>query len=140
MPITHDSSITKGRVMLLACILEGRTIDVGQLIHKEIVQCTSNKTSHLFFLILTTRLCLHQDVPVLNDEEIVKDKLMIDKHTMERLMLQDPTRCGALPTMALNKITAQFTKIQKQLTRMEEAQSAFANQAKKREIGILAAF
>lgn len=79
MPTTHDSSITKERVLLLTCLLEGRSIDVGQIIHWEIVQCPSKKTGRLFFPSLSTKICLHCDVLVMNEEELIKDKLVIDK-------------------------------------------------------------
>lgn len=43
MPIRHNSSITNERVLLLLCLLEGKSIDVWKVIHREIIQCASKR-------------------------------------------------------------------------------------------------
>lgn len=72
-------------------------------------------------------LYLRRDVTVLNDEELIKDKLVIDKTTLEHFMLQKLSWIGTMPSGIINEMMAQLAKILEQFSRLEEARSAFAN-------------
>lgn len=115
MPTTHDSSVTKEKVLLLACLMEGRSIDIGQLIHREIAQCTTKRMCHLFFLNLISKLCMKSNALVVQDEEVLTEKRLIDKPLLDMLMCYELSRRSVIPIGAINEMMAHQTKISAEL-------------------------
>jgi len=58
IPNSHIETVSKERLVLLFFILEGREINVGKLIQKEILACAFKHKGYLFFPSLVTNLCL----------------------------------------------------------------------------------
>lgn len=77
MPIMHDSSVTNEMVLLLACSKEGRRIDIGQLIHREIAQCAFKRMGRLFFLNLISKMCIKNNASVIH-KQVMTEKQFID--------------------------------------------------------------
>ncbi|KAH1097487.1 hypothetical protein J1N35_014408 [Gossypium stocksii] len=58
MPISHSSTISMERMLLLYAILTKKFINVGKIILKEIYDCVKMKTRSAYFPSLVTSLCL----------------------------------------------------------------------------------
>ncbi|MFQ6663377.1 hypothetical protein Gotur_030928, partial [Gossypium turneri] len=58
MPISHSSTISMERMLLLYAILTENSINVGKLIFKEIQDCAKKKAGSVYFPSLITSLCL----------------------------------------------------------------------------------
>lgn len=76
--------MTKERVLLLACLMEAISIDIGQLIYHEITQCASKKLGRLFFPNLISKMCMKSSTPVVQDEEVLTEKRFMDKPLLDR--------------------------------------------------------
>ncbi|GMN32868.1 hypothetical protein TIFTF001_041800 [Ficus carica] len=72
MPSTHDHTVNKDRVILLFAIVEGRKINVGDVINEQIGVCAGRKSGGLWFSFLITSLCLAQGVEVSSELEKLK--------------------------------------------------------------------
>lgn len=57
MPTGHTSSLNIERIFLLACIVKGRSINVGKLICEQIRACANKKSGEMFFPTLIYLLC-----------------------------------------------------------------------------------
>ncbi|MFQ6636538.1 hypothetical protein Gotur_012607 [Gossypium turneri] len=62
MPISHRSTISMERMLLLYTILTEKSINVGKIILKEIHDCAKKKAGSAYFPSLTTSLCLKAHV------------------------------------------------------------------------------
>ncbi|MFQ6643388.1 hypothetical protein Gotur_017723 [Gossypium turneri] len=62
MPISHSSTISMERMLLLYVILTENSINVGKIILKEIHDCAKKKAGSAYFLSLITSLCLRSRV------------------------------------------------------------------------------
>ncbi|MFQ6641640.1 hypothetical protein Gotur_015866 [Gossypium turneri] len=58
MPISHSSTISMERMLLLYAILTEKSINVGKIIFKEIHDCAKKKAGSAYFPSLITSLCL----------------------------------------------------------------------------------
>ncbi|MFQ6668359.1 hypothetical protein Gotur_034030, partial [Gossypium turneri] len=58
MPISHSSTISMERMLLLYAILTEKSNNVGKIILKEIHNCTKKKAGSAYFPSLITSLCL----------------------------------------------------------------------------------
>ena len=58
IPTTHVETVNKDMLILLHCILEGKKIDVGQVIQQEMSACSFKPKGCLFFPTLISELCL----------------------------------------------------------------------------------
>ncbi|MFQ6631265.1 hypothetical protein Gotur_008892, partial [Gossypium turneri] len=58
MPISHSSTISMERMLLLYAILIEKSINVGKIILKEIHDCAKKKAGSAYFSSLITSLCL----------------------------------------------------------------------------------
>ncbi|MFQ6658777.1 hypothetical protein Gotur_027897 [Gossypium turneri] len=58
MPISHSSTISKERMLLLYAILTEKSINVGKIILKKIHNCAKKKAESTYFPSLITSLCL----------------------------------------------------------------------------------
>ena len=69
MPTTHIETLNRDRLILLHCILKGKSINIGNIIQGEISACAFKPRGCLCFSSLVTDLCLRAGVDVtLNDE------------------------------------------------------------------------
>jgi len=84
LPSTHDSLIQKKRAILLYCILEGKSINVGELIHSQLQLCAKRNCGKLWFPSLITRVCKIQGVPVDSNEPTVNAVAIVDT-TLNRI-------------------------------------------------------
>ncbi|KAH1121082.1 hypothetical protein J1N35_004242 [Gossypium stocksii] len=57
-PISHSSTISMERMLLLYAILTEKSINVGKIILKEIYDCAKKKKGSAYFIALITSLCL----------------------------------------------------------------------------------
>ncbi|MFQ6656258.1 hypothetical protein Gotur_026451 [Gossypium turneri] len=62
MPISHSSTISMERMLLLYAILTEKSINVGKIILKEIHDCAKKKAVSAYFPSLITSLCLKAHV------------------------------------------------------------------------------
>ncbi|KAK5794124.1 hypothetical protein PVK06_035329 [Gossypium arboreum] len=62
MPISHNSTISMERMLLLYAILTEKSINFGKIILKEIYDCAKKKTGSAYFPSLITSLCLRARV------------------------------------------------------------------------------
>ncbi|MFQ6667292.1 hypothetical protein Gotur_033364 [Gossypium turneri] len=58
MPISHSSTISMERMLLLYAILTEKSINVGKIILEEIHDCSKKKAGSAYFPSLITSLCL----------------------------------------------------------------------------------
>ena len=57
MPSSHLSDVTRDRAILIICILSGKTIDVGSILHASIMHSVKGVLVGLYFPYLITVLC-----------------------------------------------------------------------------------
>ncbi|MFQ6651622.1 hypothetical protein Gotur_023876, partial [Gossypium turneri] len=62
MPISHSSTISMERMLLLYAILTKKSINVGKIILKEIHDCAKKKAGSAYFPSIITSLCLRTRV------------------------------------------------------------------------------
>ncbi|MFQ6667336.1 hypothetical protein Gotur_033394 [Gossypium turneri] len=62
IPISHSSTISMERMLLLYIILTEKSINVGKIILKEIHDCAKKKAGSAYFPKLITSLCLRARV------------------------------------------------------------------------------
>ncbi|MFQ6654179.1 hypothetical protein Gotur_025266 [Gossypium turneri] len=62
IPISHRSTISMERMLLLCAILTEKSINVGKIILKEIHDCAKKKAGSAYFPSLITSLCLRDRV------------------------------------------------------------------------------
>ncbi|XVE72036.1 hypothetical protein DITRI_Ditri11bG0006500 [Diplodiscus trichospermus] len=78
LPITHLSSITNDRALLIYAIMEEFAIDVGRLICNNILHiCDETTTSGLGYSSLIIALCLEAGVPKMHNEMKISTQLPI---------------------------------------------------------------
>ncbi|KAK5785510.1 hypothetical protein PVK06_040102 [Gossypium arboreum] len=86
MPISHSSTISMERMLLLYAILTEKSFNVGKIILKEIYDCAKKKTGHAYFPSLITSLCLRAHVKT---QENLKGQYVqgcITSHDLEKLV------------------------------------------------------
>ncbi|MFQ6643486.1 hypothetical protein Gotur_017448, partial [Gossypium turneri] len=86
MPISHSSTISMERMLLLYVILTEKSINVGKIILKEINDCAKKKAGSAYFPSLMSSLCLRAHVKT---QENVKGQYVqwcITSHDLERLV------------------------------------------------------
>ena len=76
--------MSKERLVLLSFILEGREINVGKLIQREISACAFKHKGYLFFSSLVTDLCLRSGVDVKVTDEILTNTAAISIVAIKR--------------------------------------------------------
>ena len=98
-PTTHDSSIKAERIIMLHCIMEGKSMNVGEIILKRLRYCAGRVQGKLFFPILIRRLCLEAGVPEYEADEIIKEgeeKWTLGLKEVTRLREKAPKGSGDL--------------------------------------------
>ncbi|MFQ6657922.1 hypothetical protein Gotur_027406, partial [Gossypium turneri] len=86
MPISHSSTISMERMLLLYAILTEKSINVGKIILKEIHDYAKKKVGSAYFPSLITSLCLRARVKT---QENLKGQYVqgcITSHDLERLV------------------------------------------------------
>ncbi|MFQ6665615.1 hypothetical protein Gotur_032294, partial [Gossypium turneri] len=86
MPISHSSTISMERMLLLYAILTEKSINVGKIILKEIHDCAKKKAGIAYFPSLITSLCLKARVKT---QENLKGRYVqgcITNYDLERLV------------------------------------------------------
>ncbi|KAK5842503.1 hypothetical protein PVK06_004870 [Gossypium arboreum] len=86
MPISHSSTISMERMLLLYAILTKNSINVGKIILKEIHHCAKKKAGSAYFPSLITSLCLRACVKT---QENLKGRYVqgcISTYDLERLV------------------------------------------------------
>ncbi|MCQ7416365.1 hypothetical protein NP118_23445 [Salmonella enterica] len=85
LPTTHDSTVSRERILLAFAILRSLSIDVGKIICNEIACCWKKKVGKLFFPNTITMLCRQAGVLVDESDMILFDKGIIDTPNLARL-------------------------------------------------------
>ncbi|MCI09484.1 hypothetical protein A2U01_0030570 [Trifolium medium] len=88
MPTTHNETVNKARLVLLHCIIAGQKINVGRIIHQEIVNCSAKKSNEgmLYFPCLITELCKKNLVHVSGRDEVFQPTNSFDQKAIETLL------------------------------------------------------
>ncbi|MFQ6651334.1 hypothetical protein Gotur_023659, partial [Gossypium turneri] len=86
MPISHSSTISIERMLLLYAILTEKSINVGKIILKEIHDCTKKKAGSAYFPSLITSLCLRARVKTQANLKGQYVQGCITSHDLERLV------------------------------------------------------
>ncbi|KAL5570296.1 hypothetical protein UlMin_026871 [Ulmus minor] len=84
MPTTHIETVNRERLLLLHCILEGKSINVGGIIQKEISACAFKPKGCLFFSLLITELCLRAGVDINSSNEVLPNTAAISTMAIKR--------------------------------------------------------
>ncbi|MFQ6652653.1 hypothetical protein Gotur_024413, partial [Gossypium turneri] len=86
MLISHSSTISMERMLLLYAILREKSINVGKIILKEIHDCAKKKTGSSYFPSLITSLCLRARVKTQANLKGQYVQGCITSHDLERLV------------------------------------------------------
>ncbi|KAK5835779.1 hypothetical protein PVK06_011486 [Gossypium arboreum] len=86
MPISHNSTISMERMLLLYAILTEKSINVGKIILKEIYDCAKKKIGSAYFLSLITSLCLRARVKTQTNLKGQYVQGCITSHDLEKLI------------------------------------------------------
>ncbi|MFQ6665344.1 hypothetical protein Gotur_032111, partial [Gossypium turneri] len=86
MPISHSSTISMERMLLLYGILTEKSINVGKIILKEIHDCAKKKAGSAYFPSLITSLCLRARVKTQANLKGQYVQGCITSHDLERLV------------------------------------------------------
>ncbi|MFQ6641511.1 hypothetical protein Gotur_016224 [Gossypium turneri] len=86
MPISHSSTISMERELLLYAILTEKSINVGKIIRKEIHDCAKKKAGSAYFPSLITSLCLRARVKTQANLKGQYVQGCITSHDLERLV------------------------------------------------------
>lgn len=84
IPTTHIETVNKDRLILLHCILEGKKINIGKIIQREISTCAFKPKGCLFFLFLITELYLRSRVEVTSSDEVLANNGAIITPSIKR--------------------------------------------------------
>ncbi|KAJ9536374.1 hypothetical protein OSB04_un000434 [Centaurea solstitialis] len=85
-PTSHDTDLDMDRVYYLYCIVEGHQFDVGALISKAMRYCIEKGNKQLPYPSIIQKMLEKAKVPVLSTDKINRDKVMIDKQSLLRLL------------------------------------------------------
>ncbi|XP_004514775.1 uncharacterized protein [Cicer arietinum] len=86
LPNSNFQSVDKDRLLLLYCVVEGFSINVGKIIYDEIIACAfkKKKKERLLFPSLISDLCVRNGVRVEDDDEVVINREAIGLCDLER--------------------------------------------------------
>ena len=87
LPTTHIETIKKERLVLLYCILEGKKVNKGHLLQREISAFTFKSMGCLFFPSLITELCLRSGVEISSNDEILANTGAISIAAIKRFAI-----------------------------------------------------
>lgn len=82
---THNTTVNLDRMCLIYSIVKGRKIDVGEILHQKITDCTARETRILGFPSLIMLLCQQKGIVSRDDEEVMENKGPINEAFIERM-------------------------------------------------------
>lgn len=85
LPNSDFENVDRDRLLLLHCILEGRSINVGKILYDEIIDCAFKKkeTDKLLFASLISDLCIRIGVYAEDDDDILINPEAIDLDSVQ---------------------------------------------------------
>ena len=90
MPTTHIETVNKERLLLLHCILEGYSINVGKIVQREILGCNLKQKGCLFFSSLISELCVRAGVDISSTDEVLANTAAISTTAIKRFFQSAP--------------------------------------------------
>ena len=108
LPTSHIETVNKERLVLLSFILEGKEINVGKLIQKEISACAFKNKGYLFFPSLVTHLCLRSGVDVKATDEVLNNTAAISTVAIKRFTSDSTKAAHNSAAEPSSPIQAQF--------------------------------
>lgn len=90
MPTGHISTLNIERVFLLACIVKGRSINVGRIICDQIRACAQKKSGEMFFPTLICMLCRAVGVVVAMVDDDYYSQGTISTYDLSRVLPTTP--------------------------------------------------
>ena len=103
-PTTHDSTVSVERMLLLYCLMTGRTINIGRIMVSSIKECATHARRKLFFAGTITNMLTKAGVPQYTEDMIVREqreKCMIDMKAVTRLRERKDRGIGAAEMMCM---------------------------------------
>ncbi|KAL1179067.1 hypothetical protein V6Z11_A03G134900 [Gossypium hirsutum] len=90
---THNSIVSKVRILVLYSIMQARKFNVGKIIINEVHQCTQNNTRSLNFPSLITLLCQDVNVSIQENKNVIPNngdiiRLIVTNISREELTQQ----------------------------------------------------
>lgn len=98
MPTGHTSTLKMERVFLLACIMKGRSINVGKIICDQIRACANKKSGEIFFPTLICMLCRASGIVVTMVDDEYYSQGIISAYDLSRILptpLTHPPRASS---------------------------------------------
>ena len=90
MPTTHIETVNRERMLLLYCILEGYSINVGKVVQREILSCNLKQKGCLFFSSLISELCVRAGVDIRSTDEVLANTAAISTTAIKRFFQSAP--------------------------------------------------
>lgn len=115
IPTTCNASITKEIVLLLFCIMEDLSIDVGQLIENKITGVEKPKQGNLFIPNLIMQTLYSLKCIGGRDWSIPQRRGVINEAAIERLKVVDYSKRGGNIVFAIKEVTTNQANMLKQL-------------------------
>lgn len=99
MPTTHTYTINQERIVLIACIMGGMSVNIGKVIEREIRLCANKRVGKLYFptLILMFHRIAEVDTSLDDDSELYNGG-MIASYDLSRI-LPPPSLEETTPTL-----------------------------------------
>ncbi|KAH1047040.1 hypothetical protein J1N35_037824 [Gossypium stocksii] len=127
MPISHSSTISIERILLLYAIMIEKSINVRKIILKEIHDYARKKTESAYFPSLITLLCLRAQVKIKANLKGPYVQRSITAHDLERLVENvrelNPIEPSELTELEPDKLMNKFKTKANSVTKMEEVES-----------------
>ena len=100
MPGTHITYVTKERMILLYCLMEGFSIDVGVVISSNIAWAANSSLAGLFYPYLVTSLCAMRMVPMEPREILMQPKTALTPRLIQQLLTERQIQAGSSSSAA----------------------------------------
>ncbi|KAI3735319.1 hypothetical protein L6452_14814 [Arctium lappa] len=87
-PTTHQTYVSMDRMLLLYCLMQGKSINFGQIILKSLMGSVGAARGGMYFAGMLTKMLVQKGVPQYNNDQIVKEakgKWKIDLKLVSRL-------------------------------------------------------
>ena len=148
IPTSHDTTVSQDRVLLLYCVMTGKSVNLGRLIYRALTTCAFKETGKLCFPSLITELCSRAEVPIGPYEETVKNSGIISWQTINRISknVPAPTRpdaaasSSAVPLESIEHLLNSVVTNQRQMTaylqHMEQQHHTYWEYSKKKDVAI----
>ncbi|KAJ9543623.1 hypothetical protein OSB04_023330 [Centaurea solstitialis] len=109
-PTSHDTDLDMDRVYYLYCIVEGHQFDVGALISKAMRYNIEKGNKQLPYPTIIQKLLEKAKVPSLSTDKFNRDKVVIDKQSLLRLLRfpNAPEASGQTSSSGLESLKAEL--------------------------------